>query len=137
MKPAQEMKGRQDLETTGSNPALLPDAVATAAGARHPTLNTKPLFKLMVEKKASDLFFTSNAPIKIKIEGQILPVRPTTAPADGDAGDLDNVPELGLSEDVFAGADAVPAGSEAEDGVGGAESTAAGADEPSGSGPSA
>ncbi|MBS0367499.1 MAG: PilT/PilU family type 4a pilus ATPase [Proteobacteria bacterium] len=28
----------------------------------------------MVEKKASDLFFTPNAPIKIKIEGQILPV---------------------------------------------------------------
>ncbi|MBV8909494.1 MAG: PilT/PilU family type 4a pilus ATPase [Gammaproteobacteria bacterium] len=28
----------------------------------------------MVERKASDLFFTSNAPIKIKIEGQILPV---------------------------------------------------------------
>jgi len=28
----------------------------------------------MVEKKASDLFFTSNAPIKIKIEGQIVPV---------------------------------------------------------------
>src|SRR5579871_6688881 len=40
----------------------------------HPTLNTKPLFRLMVDKKASDLFFTSNAPIKIKIEGQILPV---------------------------------------------------------------
>ncbi len=33
--------------------------------------NTRPLFKLMVEKRASDLFFTSNAPIKIKIEGQI------------------------------------------------------------------
>src|SRR5215468_1305321 len=49
--------------------------VAIAAGdGGHPTLNTKPLFKLMVEKKASDLFFTSNAPIKIKIEGQILPV---------------------------------------------------------------
>ncbi len=31
----------------------------------------RPLFKLMVERKASDLFFTSNAPIKIKIEGQI------------------------------------------------------------------
>jgi twitching motility protein PilU len=44
------------------------------AGGPHLTLNTKPLFKLMVEKKASDLFFTSNAPIKIKIEGQILPV---------------------------------------------------------------
>src|SRR5207344_1695456 len=28
----------------------------------------------MVEKKASDLFFTSNAPVKIKIEGQIMPV---------------------------------------------------------------
>src|SRR3979490_2706759 len=35
---------------------------------------TKPLFKLMVEKKASDLFFTCNAPVKIKIEGKIFPV---------------------------------------------------------------
>jgi twitching motility protein PilU len=34
-------------------------------------LKTRPLFKLMVERGASDLFFTSNAPIKIKIEGQI------------------------------------------------------------------
>ncbi|HEU4625989.1 MAG TPA: PilT/PilU family type 4a pilus ATPase [Steroidobacteraceae bacterium] len=47
---------------------------ATLAGQSVPSLNTKPLFKLMVEKKASDLFFTSNAPIKIKIEGQIYPV---------------------------------------------------------------
>jgi len=67
------MKAHEDLEATGPNPAL-PDQVAAAVTARHPTLNTKPLFKLMVEKKASDLFFTSNAPIKIKIEGQILPV---------------------------------------------------------------
>src|SRR5829696_7523566 len=37
-------------------------------------LNTRPLFKLMVERKASDLFFTSNSPIKIKIEGAILPI---------------------------------------------------------------
>jgi len=37
----------------------------------HTGLNTKPLFKLMVERRASDLFFTSNAPIKVKIEGQI------------------------------------------------------------------
>src|ERR1700682_3865411 len=37
-------------------------------------MNTKPLFKLMVEKKASDLFFTCNAPVKIKIEGKIHPV---------------------------------------------------------------
>ena len=37
-------------------------------------INAKPLFKLMVERRASDLFFTSNAPIKIKIEGQIYPI---------------------------------------------------------------
>jgi twitching motility protein PilU len=50
------------------------DSYATLAGTTSATLNTKPLFKLMVEKKASDLFFTANAPIKIKIEGQIFPV---------------------------------------------------------------
>jgi len=60
------------LATTGPQATLAPGD-GFGAGA-HPTLNTKPLFKLMVEKKASDLFFTSNAPIKIKIEGQILPV---------------------------------------------------------------
>ncbi len=49
-------------------------AVAAAGTTPHATLNTKPLFKLMVEKNASDLFFTPNAPIKIKIQGQILPV---------------------------------------------------------------
>jgi len=68
------MKGREDLEVTGPNQSVTADAVTAAVTGRHPTLNTKPLFKLMVEKKASDLFFTSNAPIKIKIEGQILPV---------------------------------------------------------------
>jgi twitching motility protein PilU len=47
---------------------------AEEASAATAALNTKPLFKLMVEKKASDLFFTSNAPVKIKIEGQIMPV---------------------------------------------------------------
>jgi twitching motility protein PilU len=49
-------------------------ATLAAGAAAVPAINTKPLFKLMVEKKASDLFFTSNAPIKIKIEGQIFPV---------------------------------------------------------------
>jgi small subunit ribosomal protein S1 len=34
-----------------------------------------------------------------RVEGQELPVRPITS----EAGDLDNVPELGLSEDVFSG----------------------------------
>ncbi len=69
----------QSLESTTGTQAALTGAevvasVTAAAASGHPTLNTKPLFKLMVEKKASDLFFTSNAPIKIKIEGQILPV---------------------------------------------------------------
>jgi len=37
-------------------------------------MNVAPLFKLMVEKRASDLFFTSHAPVKIKIDGKIMPV---------------------------------------------------------------
>ncbi len=42
-----------------------------------------------------------------RVDGQILPVRPITPPAEGDEtesgpGDLDDMPELGLSEDVFA-----------------------------------
>ena len=64
------------LEATGTYAAPAPAAAAAvpASTGSHPQLNTKPLFKLMVEKKASDLFFTCNAPIKIKIEGQIFPV---------------------------------------------------------------
>ena len=37
-------------------------------------MNIKPLFKLMVEKKASDLFFSPYAPVKVKIDGKIVPV---------------------------------------------------------------
>jgi len=37
-------------------------------------MNVKPLLKLMVEKRASDLFFAPYAPAKIKIEGKIMPV---------------------------------------------------------------
>src|SRR3569833_738013 len=59
---------------TGPQATIAPPMDSVSGATGHPTLNTKPLFKLMVEKKASDLFFTSNAPIKIKIEGQILPV---------------------------------------------------------------
>jgi twitching motility protein PilU len=74
-----EAKAQSLENTTGTQAALtgaevVASVTAAAAASGHPTLNTKPLFKLMVEKKASDLFFTSNAPIKIKIEGQILPV---------------------------------------------------------------
>ena len=68
-KPAVDTGG---ASTAATGPQAIPPIDVSNGG--HPTLNTKPLFKLMVEKKASDLFFTSNAPIKIKIEGQILPV---------------------------------------------------------------
>jgi twitching motility protein PilU len=61
-------------ETTPQRTVTSADVLTAAVTGRYATLNTKPLFKLMVEKKASDLFFTSNAPIKIKIEGQIMPV---------------------------------------------------------------
>jgi twitching motility protein PilU len=37
-------------------------------------MNVKPLFKLMVDKKASDLFFAPYTPAKIKIDGKIMPV---------------------------------------------------------------
>jgi len=37
-------------------------------------VNVQPLFNLMVEKKASDLFLTCYAPVKIKIDGKIMPV---------------------------------------------------------------
>jgi twitching motility protein PilU len=54
-----------------------PLKVSFDAGPAHVSgsaVNLKPLFRLMAEKKASDLFMASNAPIKIKIEGKILPV---------------------------------------------------------------
>jgi len=37
-------------------------------------MNVQPLFSLMVEKKASDLFLTCHAPVKIKIDGKIMAV---------------------------------------------------------------
>ena len=37
-------------------------------------MNVEPLFQLMVDKEASDLFFTCFAPVKIKIDGKIMPV---------------------------------------------------------------
>ena len=59
-----------DTDANANSDSLPADPAATPVIA----VNTKPLFKLMVERKASDLFFTSNAPIKIKIEGSILPI---------------------------------------------------------------
>lgn len=45
-------------------------------------MNISPLLKLMVEKNASDLYFTSNSPVKIKIEGKAVNVGKTVL--DGD-----------------------------------------------------
>jgi small subunit ribosomal protein S1 len=42
-----------------------------------------------------------------RVEGQVLPVRPIEPPTGADS--YDDVPELGLSEDVFAASDAPPA----------------------------
>ena len=33
-----------------------------------------PLFKLMADKGASDMFFTAGAPIQIKINGTVMPI---------------------------------------------------------------
>ena len=33
-----------------------------------------PLFKLMSDKQASDMFFTAGAPIQIKINGTVMPI---------------------------------------------------------------
>ncbi|HEX7048072.1 MAG TPA: PilT/PilU family type 4a pilus ATPase [Gammaproteobacteria bacterium] len=45
-------------------------------------MNISPLLKLMVEKNASDLYFTSNSPVKIKIEGKAINVGKTVLDAD-------------------------------------------------------
>ncbi len=46
-----------------------------------------------------------------RVEGQVLPVRPIVAPA---ADEIEDVPELGLSEDVFSDEPAAPAEDEPE-----------------------
>jgi small subunit ribosomal protein S1 len=71
-----------------------------------------------------------------RVEGQVLPVRPIVPPSE--AGDLDDVPELGLSEDVFSGADTAAAGAEDSaadapspgEGAAGAQAPAADSPEP-------
>ncbi len=45
-------------------------------------MDISPYLKLMVEKKASDLYLTSDAPVKIKIEGRQMPVGKTLLTAD-------------------------------------------------------
>ena len=69
-----------------------------------PRLNTKPLFKLMVEKKASDLFFTSYAPVKIKIEEKPPPPPPEPPkeppPPDPDQQHKDEIKISHLNDEV-------------------------------------
>ncbi len=50
------------------------DGEGAAPEAQDGRVGVKQLLRLMAEKKASDLFFTSNSPIKIKIEGTIHPI---------------------------------------------------------------
>ncbi|MEW9897925.1 PilT/PilU family type 4a pilus ATPase [Chitinivorax sp. PXF-14] len=45
-------------------------------------MDLKPLFRLMAEKQASDLFFTAGAPIQIKIQGNIVGVNQQMLSAD-------------------------------------------------------
>jgi len=45
-------------------------------------MDIQPYLKLMVEKKASDLFFTVGTPVKIKIEGKASPVGKTVLTGD-------------------------------------------------------
>ena len=49
-------------------------AFAAAAATESKAFNIRPLFRIMSDKKASDLFFACNSPIKIKIEGRIRPI---------------------------------------------------------------
>jgi twitching motility protein PilU len=55
---------KEPLESKGTGES---QEIRLPAGA----FKTQPLFKLMVDRRASDLFFAPNAPIKIKIEGHI------------------------------------------------------------------
>ena len=45
-------------------------------------MDIQPYLKLMVEKKASDVFFTVGTPVKIKIEGKAAPVGKTVLTSD-------------------------------------------------------
>jgi twitching motility protein PilU len=55
---------------------VLPGAGAPAG------MNIRPLFRLMIERSASDIFLSANAPIKIKIEGHIYPVNKDVLSSD-------------------------------------------------------
>ena len=66
-----------------ANSESLPGVTDSGIGPLATTnINIKPMLKLMADKKASDLFFAPNSPIKIKIEGRIVPVNKQILHAD-------------------------------------------------------
>lgn len=59
-------------------------------------MDITPYLKLLVEKKGSDLFFTVNSPVKIKIEGQAAPVGKTML-----TGELCKAAAYGIMNDYY------------------------------------
>jgi twitching motility protein PilU len=55
-------------------PAVAAAAPAAPVAASQPFAKLLPYLKLAVEKNASDIFFTSNAPVMLKVEGEMLGV---------------------------------------------------------------
>ena len=61
-------------------------------GAGDPvTMNILPYLKLVVQKKASDLFFTSGAPVKVKLEGKLQSVGKTVLTPELSAAAADGI----------------------------------------------
>jgi twitching motility protein PilU len=58
-------------------------------------MDIEPYLKLMVEKNASDLFFTTNAPVKIKLEGEVKSVGKTVL-----TGELTRAAAYGIMNDA-------------------------------------
>ncbi len=61
-------------------------------------MDIQPYLKLMVEKNASDLFFTVNSPVKIKIEGQATSVGKTVL-----TGELCKAAAYGIMNEYYTG----------------------------------
>jgi twitching motility protein PilU len=55
---------------------------AEAAASEEAAMFVTPLFKMMSEKQASDMFFTAGAPIQIKINGVLMPINSLVLDAD-------------------------------------------------------
>jgi len=61
------------------SPEVTDDALTGSGPA---PLNLRPLFQLMVDKGASDLFLAANSPVRIKIEGKIYAINKLPLTAD-------------------------------------------------------